>query len=282
MKCENVTHKARGRMNAAKPSLAAGLHPPPVDQGGQDMKKSPKHVVDVGFVPHGQQSEREQQPGRYVARGGDNGEVDVIATPTREADVPTLPKFTDVLRGEGSIEVVHDSEACHGAEAHCHLGIAGKLEIGIEGEPHGLKIMPTQCGQSFEPSGRSHGQEVIANESQFEQPQDHFFETVREQGGVPASPTQINQKGGEPVNGTDQQDGRKELIGEKIHHFVLGQIAFVDLDLVRNLAKQKVGNAQRQPPAERLETEEGSQSCDAQPQRQPAFCHRQLHRRPTA
>ena len=62
------------------------------------------------------------------------GDIEVLPEPGAEGDVPPPPELGDRLGDIGVVEVAHELEAQHPAQAHSHVGVAGEVEVELESE----------------------------------------------------------------------------------------------------------------------------------------------------
>ena len=99
------------------------------------MEESPEDEGPADAVPEA--TEEKDDDGVEVActlpaGGVGEGEVDVVAEPVGEGDVPAAPEVGDVEGLVGAVEVVGDGEAEEEAEAHGDVGVAGEVEVDLE------------------------------------------------------------------------------------------------------------------------------------------------------
>ena len=71
--------------------------------------------------------------GALPTGGVGEGEVDVVAEPVGEGDVPAAPEVGEVEGAVGAVEVVGEGEAKELADAHGDVGVAGEVEVDLEG-----------------------------------------------------------------------------------------------------------------------------------------------------
>ena len=62
------------------------------------------------------------------------GDVEVIAEPGREADVPAAPEILRAGREVGQVEIQHQLEAQALGDAPGDVGVAGEVAVDLEGE----------------------------------------------------------------------------------------------------------------------------------------------------
>ena len=88
-------------------------------------------VPDAGGAPHHQQIEAQPGPGHPVAPHGD---IHVLPEPGPQGYVPAPPELGDGARDIGVVEVPRKLKAQHPAQAHGHVGVAGEIEVDLQGE----------------------------------------------------------------------------------------------------------------------------------------------------
>src|SRR5262245_6500339 len=59
-------------------------------------------------------------------------DVQIVAKPVRERDVPPAPEVLDRLGDIRIVEVLEDSESEHPAEPDGHVRVAGEVEVDLE------------------------------------------------------------------------------------------------------------------------------------------------------
>ena len=125
------------------------LHP--LAQPGQALKRlddeeahAPQYVRPRGAVPEAGQAPDhehvEQQPPDRLDPAAAEREVQVIAKPRAQRDVPPAPELRDRLGDEREVEVLQKVEAEHPAEADRHVRIAAEVvvhlhQIGARSDP---------------------------------------------------------------------------------------------------------------------------------------------------
>ncbi len=106
------------------------------------MPEAPEDEVPGGAVPeaseeHGDEEVSAGAPGaRAVASEAD---VEVIAEPGGEADVPPLPEFAWGGGGVGDVEIRHEIEAQEAGGAAGDIGVSGEVGVDLEGEGGGAE-----------------------------------------------------------------------------------------------------------------------------------------------
>ena len=100
------------------------------------VEQSPENEGPADAVPEAAEEKDDdgvEVAGALPAGGVGEGEVDVVAEPVGEGDVPAAPEVGEVEGLVGAVEVVRDGEAEEEAEAHGDVGVAGEVEVDLEG-----------------------------------------------------------------------------------------------------------------------------------------------------
>ena len=90
-------------------------------------------VPEAGEKPHDR--EREHRAGIAVAAAAER-DVDIVAKPCAERDVPAAVELAHRVRGVGQVKVARHRQREHLPEAHRHERIAGKVEIELQTVAH--------------------------------------------------------------------------------------------------------------------------------------------------
>ena len=108
------------------------------------MECAPQDEVEARAMPeaakeHGQEEVHAGAPLALPISA--ERDVEVVAQPARQADVPALPKIARRVRVVRRVEVDRELQAQHPREAARHVGIAAEVEVDLEreadhGEPH--------------------------------------------------------------------------------------------------------------------------------------------------
>ena len=97
--------------------------------------QAPRDERPVGPVPEARERPDEKEV-QNIARAGAavaaEGNVDIVAEPRGERDVPAPPELGDAAGDIGIVEVFKKVEAEHPAKADGHVGIGGKVEINLK------------------------------------------------------------------------------------------------------------------------------------------------------
>src|SRR5580704_17205253 len=96
------------------------------------VAKSPYHKGPARAVPQAAEQEHRDEV-EVVARGRNavaaERNIDVVAEPGGERDVPAPPEIADGLGSVGKLEIFDKLEAEHFSHADGHVRIAGEIEI---------------------------------------------------------------------------------------------------------------------------------------------------------
>ncbi|MNQ70728.1 hypothetical protein D3C85_853720 [compost metagenome] len=103
--------------------------------------------------------------------------VQVVAQPGRQADVPAPPELGDRLADIGLVEVFHEAETHHQAQADGHVAVAGEVEIQLRGV--GEHAQPGIAG-----AGVLQGEEVVDQRCQAVGDEHLLDEALHEAGGA--------------------------------------------------------------------------------------------------
>ena len=97
--------------------------------------QAPRDECPVGPVPEARERPDEKEV-QNIARAGAavaaEGNVDIVAEPRGERDVPAPPELGDAAGDIGIVEVFKKVEAEHPAKADGHVGIGGKVEVDLK------------------------------------------------------------------------------------------------------------------------------------------------------
>src|SRR5690606_9247672 len=113
------------------------------DQGQDEVatvQPAPYHVGPVGTVPQAAQQEHDHQvvvPTPFHHAVAAQGDVQVIAEPAAEADVPAAPEFTDRGAAVWRAAVHHQVEPHHACGPESNVRVAAEIAIDLDGEEIG-------------------------------------------------------------------------------------------------------------------------------------------------
>ena len=96
---------------------------------------SPNNECPVGTVPKSADDENnEHVPDAHPCTGpaAAEGNIEIVAKPGREGDMPAPPEFGNIPGEVGEGEVLHQVEAEKSCGADRDVGIAGKITIDLE------------------------------------------------------------------------------------------------------------------------------------------------------
>src|SRR5207302_1530265 len=104
------------------------------------------------------------------------GDVDVVAEPARQRDVPAPPELDQVAGEVGAGEVPHEPEAEELGGAAGDVGVGAEVAVDLEGEADGgedelaaAEVLRVAVGQ-FEPVGEVVGQDELLGEAEQDEP----------------------------------------------------------------------------------------------------------------
>ena len=108
---------------------------------------TPQHEGPVGPVPYttyGKDNNRIERPARHPHTVASEGNVEVVAEPRRERDMPAAPEFLDAATKIRCLEVVGQREAHSQRTAQGDAGIAEEVAVNLERvEEHGQQHIAT-------------------------------------------------------------------------------------------------------------------------------------------
>ncbi len=194
-------------------------------------------------------------------------DVEVVAQPGRQADVPAPPELGDRLADVGLVEVLHEAEAHHQAEADGHVAVAGEVEVELRG-----------VGQGAEPGvagGRVLQGEAVVGEGGQGVGDEHLLDEALHEAG--AAFGELVDGVGAVVELVDQVLEAQHRAGDQVREDrdeggevdqVVGRrgIAAVDVDDVADRLEGVEGDADRQQDVgqhERLHAERGDDLVEA-------------------
>lgn len=90
-------------------------------------------VPEAGEKPHDR--EREHRAGIAVSAAAER-DVDIVAKPCAERDVPAAVELAHRARGVGQVKVARYRQREHLPEAHRHKRIAGKVKVELQAVAH--------------------------------------------------------------------------------------------------------------------------------------------------
>ncbi len=107
-------------------------------EGGETdaVEESPENEGPADAVPESAEekdNDRVEIGGAFPAVSVGEGGIDVVAEPVGEGDVPAFPEVGYVDGFVGAVEVVGDGEAEELAESHGDVGVAGEVEVDLQG-----------------------------------------------------------------------------------------------------------------------------------------------------
>ena len=88
-------------------------------------------MPEAGGRPHDQYVDEPARPALSIAAQRD---IEIIAEPRAQRDMPAPPEIGDAARHIGIVEIAHEFKPEHAPQPHGHIGIAGKVKIDLERE----------------------------------------------------------------------------------------------------------------------------------------------------
>ena len=99
------------------------------------MVQAPANERPVRTVPHAAQEHDHEQikiQALLAHAVSTEGDVEVIAEPARERNVPALPEFGNAPRAVRAVEVAREMEPEHQAKANRHVAVRREVEVNLE------------------------------------------------------------------------------------------------------------------------------------------------------
>src|SRR5437773_2244604 len=99
------------------------------------MPESPDDEIPTRAMPGAGEKEHDPQIANCVPRTetiAAKRDVDVVAEPCRQCDVPTPPEILYRDGRIGVIEIFRKAEAEHSRNPDSHVGVAGEIKIDLE------------------------------------------------------------------------------------------------------------------------------------------------------
>ena len=110
-------------------------------RSGQDpsggMHRSPEHEGPHRSMPQPRDKHGEhhvQVSAKLAVTIPTQRNVDIVAKPSRQTDVPPLPEITQPGRQVRVVEIQHQADAKQPADPASHIGIAAEIKIDLPGE----------------------------------------------------------------------------------------------------------------------------------------------------
>ena len=118
-------------------------------QEAERVECAPEDECPVGTVPQPGNEEDDEGVADFLGRGGAasaEGNVEVVAEPGVERDVPSAPELGDAPREIGDAEVAFQPDAEEFSATKGNIRVAGEVAINLDCE-----------GEDASPDGRSRG-----------------------------------------------------------------------------------------------------------------------------
>ena len=104
-------------------------------------QQPPQHKIPRRAVPQPRKhphGEDVQNPPPAADPAAAHGDIHIVPKPAAKADVPPPPELRDASREVGIVKILDKMEPQHPPKADGHVGIAGKIEVNVQGEGHGV------------------------------------------------------------------------------------------------------------------------------------------------
>ena len=104
-------------------------------------QQPPQHKIPRRAVPQPRKhphGENIQHPPPTADPAAAHGDIHIVPKPAAKADMPPPPELRDASRKVGVVEILHKMEPQHPPQADGHVGIAGKVEVNVQGKGHGV------------------------------------------------------------------------------------------------------------------------------------------------
>lgn len=96
------------------------------------IQKPPHHIGEAGTMPQAACEEHDdlvQILAEFTLSVAAEGNVQIIAEPVGEADMPAPPQFGKAVRGQRAAEIFHQADAEHLARADGDIRTGGKITV---------------------------------------------------------------------------------------------------------------------------------------------------------
>ena len=106
------------------------------------MVRAPRDERPVGTVPKAAQQEDDERVAHHLRLAHTataQGDIDVVAEPSRQRDVPTTPELGNVAAEIRHVEVPHQPDAEQLGRADGNVAVAREVAVNLEGEEDGGK-----------------------------------------------------------------------------------------------------------------------------------------------
>ena len=99
--------------------------------------KSPTNKCPISAVPKATDEEHDERVAQLLctrATTAAEWEINIIAKPRHQRDVPTLPKVTDIARKVRVTEVLHQADAEKATRTDCYIAITREVAVDLKGK----------------------------------------------------------------------------------------------------------------------------------------------------
>ena len=201
-------------------------------------------------MPQAAEQHGEEQVAIGLQRGAaiaPQADVQVVAQPGGQADMPAPPEFGDRLADIGLVEVLHEAEAHHQAQTNGHAAVAGEIEVQLRGVGDGSQpgLAGGRVGQPeavVDHRRQTIGDEHLLDEALHEA-RSAFGELVETVGTLDELVGQVlvaQYRPGDQLREQGNEGGEVDRMASRL------DIAAVDIDQVAERLEDVEGDADRQ------------------------------------
>ena len=139
--------------------------------------KPPTNKCPISAVPKATDEKHEERVAQLLctrATTATEWEINIIAKPRHQRDVPTLPKVADIARKVRITEILHQSDAEKATRTDCYIAITGEVAVDLKGKEKSAhqQVYPTGLCIIREDSINANGALVGYDDLFEEAPQD--------------------------------------------------------------------------------------------------------------
>lgn len=196
---------------------------------------APSNEGPIRTVPETRQQEDDEGvPDDFRLRDttAAQGDVDVIPEPSRQGDVPTTPKFSNVTTEIRHVEVPHQFNSKQLGRAYSNVGIAREVAVDLEGEKDGSKKQGASCLFRVSRENLVHiHRAIVRHHYLLEQAPQDLAHTVNGSVVIEFSFLQeLRQEVSRPLDGASHQLWEKRNEGEKGDN-ILGRLNLASVNI---------------------------------------------------
>ena len=136
MECQQHRHESTQAMAVIATVVMEEVGAQPLVQSQRHtVHAAPRHEVQACSMPETAKQHGDNQI-EVCAHASlavtSQGDVDIVANPRRERDVPPTPEVGDALRAVGSVEVQGEAESQEQGDANGHVAVAGEVAVNLK------------------------------------------------------------------------------------------------------------------------------------------------------